>query len=324
MRLIISIAIFMVLLAAAALPAASQQSPEVKRVGVLLSSPVSSSVYLAALRDGLRERGWIEGRNVAFEPRYNEGKPERLAELALELARLPLDAIVTAGVPPTRAVKQATQTIPIVAAAATDPAATGLVTPGGNVAAFDVLPPDAAAQQVALLRELVPALRRVALVWNGSNPASQLNARRVQKAAQVLALDVIPVEVAGPAQLDMSLANLQRQGAEAIFLVATPEFLAGQEGKRIGQLITATGLPSLCQEADYADRGCLIAYGANLAQVFHQSASYVDRILKGAHPGDLPIGMPTRFELAVNISTATAIGLTIPDPLLGRTDRRVE
>jgi putative ABC transport system substrate-binding protein len=285
----------------------------------MLSRP---SVYEAALRDGLRERGWIEGRNVAFEPRYYEGKPERLAELALELARLPLDVIVTSAVPPTRAVMQATQTIPIVSAAATDPAGTGLVTPGGNVAAFDVLPPDAGAQQVALLHEVVPALRRVALVWNGSNPASQLNARRVREAAQVLALDVIAVEVAGPAQLDMSLANLRRQGAEAIFLVAAPEFL--RQGKRIGQLMTATGLPSLCQEADYADFGCLISYGANLTHMFRQSASYVDRILKGARPGDLPIGMPTRFELAVNVSTAAAIGLTIPHPVLGRADRRVE
>jgi putative ABC transport system substrate-binding protein len=322
MRPIISIAIFTVLLAAAALPAASQQSPEVKRVGVMLSSPVSSSVYLAALRDGLRERGWIEGRNVAFEPRYHEGKPERLAELALELARLPLDAIVTAGVPPTRAVKQATQTIPIVAAAATDPVATGLVTPGGNVAAFDVLPPDAAAQQLALLREVVPALRRVVLVWSRSNPASQLNARRVQEAAQVLALEVIPVEVAAPAQLDMHLADLRRLGAQAIFLVTTTEFLG--QGKRIGQLMTATGLPSLCQESDYADVGCLIAYGPNVAHMYRQSASYVDRILKGARPGDLPIGTPTRFELAVNVGTATAIGLTIPDAVLARTDRRVE
>ena len=217
---------------------------------------------------------------------------------------------------------QATQTIPIVSAAATDPAGTGLVTPGGNVAAFDVLPPDAGAQQVALLHEVVPALRRVALVWNGSNPASQLNARRVREAAQVLALDVIPVEVAGPAQLDMSLANLRRQGAEAIFLVATPEFL--RQGKRIGQLMTATGLPSLCQEADYADVGCLIAYGANLAHMYRQSASYVDRILKGTRPNDLPIGTPARFELAVNLGTAAAIGFTIPDPVFARADRKVQ
>jgi ABC-type uncharacterized transport system substrate-binding protein len=163
--------------------------PAVSRVRASRSD-VRSPVLLAPLRDGLAERGWIEGRNVAFEPRFHEGKPERFAEFAMELARLPLDVIVTGAVPPTRAVKQATQTIPIVVAAATDPAGTGLVTPGGNVAAFDVLPPDAAAQQLALLREVVPALRRVVLVWSGSNPASQLNARRVQEAAQVLALEV--------------------------------------------------------------------------------------------------------------------------------------
>jgi putative ABC transport system substrate-binding protein len=314
----ISIAFCIVLLSVAALPVASQQSPGLKRVGVMFRSPV----LLAALRDGLAERGWIEGRNVAFEPRFHEGKPERFAEFAMELARLPLDVIVTGAVPPTRAVKQATQTIPIVVAAATDPAGTGLVTPGGNVAAFDVLPPDAAAQQLALLREVVPALRRVVLVWSRSNPASQLNARRVQEAAQVLALEVIPVEVAAPAQLDMHLADLRRLGAQAIFLVTTTEFLG--QGKRIGQLMTATGLPSLCQESDYADVGCLIAYGPNVAHMYRQSASYVDRILKGARPGDLPIGTPTRFELAVNVGTATAIGLTIPDAVLARTDRRVE
>jgi len=318
MRLMISIAYCGALLAAVVLPAASQQSPQVKRVGVMVRSP---DIW-HPLRDGLRERGWIEGRNVTFEPRYDEGKPERFAEFALELARLPLDVIVTSAVPRTLAVKQATQTIPIVVAAATDPAGTGLVTPGGNVAAFDVMPPDAVTRQVALLREVVPALRRMALVWNGSNPASQLNAQRVREAAQVLALEVVPVEVAGPAQLDMPLADLRRLDAQAIFLVATPEFLG--QGKRIGQLMTATGLPSLCQEADFADVGCLIAYGANLTHMFGQSASYVDQILKGARPGDLPIGTPARFELAVNLATATAIGFTIPDPVLGRTDRRVE
>ena len=318
MSLKISIAFCMVLLSAAALPATSQQSPDIKRVGVMFRSPI----LLAPLRDGLGERGWIEGRNVALEPRYHEGKPERFAELAMELARLPLDVIVTGAVPPTRAVKQATQTIPIVVAAATDPAGTGLVTPGGNVAAFDVLPPDAAAQQLALLREVVPALRRVALVWSGSNPASQLNAQRVQQAAQVLALEVIPVEVAAPAQLDMHLTDLRRLGAQAIFLVTTTEFIG--QGKRLGQLMIATGLPSLCQESDYADVGCLISYGPNVAHMYRQSASYVDRILKGARPGDLPIGRPTRFELAVNVGTATAIGLTIPDTVLARTDRRVE
>ncbi len=322
MRPMMPIAFCAVALITVASPAASQLAPHAKRVGLLLSSPTTSGPYLAAVRDGLRELGWIEGRNIAFEPRYHEGKPQRMGEVATELVRLPVDVIVTGGVPPTRAIKQVTQTIPIVVAAATDPAGTGLVTPGGNVAAFDVLPPEAAAKQLAVLRESVPALRRMALVWNGSNPASQLNSRRVREAAQAPALELIPVEVPGPAQLDTALADLRRLGAQAIFLVADPQFFA--QRKRIGELTTASGLPTLCQESDYADAGCLMAYGANVVQMFRQSASYVDQILKGGRPADLPIGPPTRFELVINVGTAKAIGLTIPESVLVRADRRIE
>ena len=162
-------------------------------------------------------------------------------------------------------------------ASATDPAGTGLVTPGGNVAAFDALPADAATKQLEVLRELLPALSRVAIVWNGSNPASHLNARRARDAASP-ALEVIPIEVPGPAQLEARLADLRRLGAQAIFLVADPQFF-GQR-KRTGELTTATGLPTLCQEIDYAEAGCLCAYGASIVDMFRQSASYVDRILK--------------------------------------------
>jgi putative tryptophan/tyrosine transport system substrate-binding protein len=169
------------LLTAVASPSESQQAPEPKRVGLVLSTPTGAAPFVAALRDGLRALGWIEGQNIALDLRYHEGNPQRIGDLATELVRLPVDVIVTSGVPPSRAVKQVTQTVPIVVAAATDPAGTGLVTPGGNVAAFDVLPPEAATRQLAVLRELLPALSRVALVWNGSNPASHLNARRVRR-----------------------------------------------------------------------------------------------------------------------------------------------
>lgn len=322
MRSMMPIAFCAVALITVASPAASQLAPHVKRVGVVLSSPTGGAPYLSALRDGLRELGWVEGRNIALEPRYFEAKPQRIGEVATELVRLPVDVIVTGGVPPTRAIKQVTQTVPIVVAAATDPAGTGLVTPGGNVAAFDVLPPDAAAKQLALLRESLPALRRMALVWNGSNPASHLNSRRVREAAQAHALELVLVEVPGPAQLETPLADLRRLGAQAIFLVADPQFIV--QRKRIGELTTASGLPTLCQESDYADGGCLMAYGANVVDMFRQSASYVDRILKGARPADLPIGPPTRFELVINVGTAKAIGLTIPESVLVRADRRIE
>jgi putative ABC transport system substrate-binding protein len=323
MRRLFPIASWAFALIAVVSPAESQQTSQPKRVGLVLTSSTTSAPFLSAIRDGLRELGWVEGRDIVLEPRYHEGKPQRIGEVATELVRLPVDVIVTSGVPPTRAVKQVTQTIPIVVAAATDPVGTGLVTSGGNVAAFDVLPPDAAAKQLVVLRESVAGLKRVALVWNGSNPASQLNSRRAREAVEAAGLEVIPVEVPGPAELDTPLvAELPRRGSQAIFLVADPQFF-GQR-KRIGELTRASGLPTICQEVDYADTGCLIAYGANIIHMFRQSASYVDRILKGARPADLPIGPPTRFELVINLGTAKAIGLTIPQSVLVRADRRIE
>lgn len=229
---------------------------------------------------------------------------------------MPVDVLVTAAVPPTVVLKKATQTIPIVVASATDPAGTGLVTPGGNVAAFDILPPNAASRQLAILREVVPGLSRMALVWNGANPAGQLNARRAREAAQAARIQVIPAEVQDPSQLDAALANLQAKGAQAIFLVSDPRF----DRKQVGALLTATGLPAICQERNWADGGCVVTYGADAVSMFRQAASYVDRVLKGTRPADLPVGPPPRFELVINASSAKTIGLTIPPSLLKRAD----
>jgi putative ABC transport system substrate-binding protein len=322
MRRVVRIILAVTLLVTVASSAAAQQVSQPKRVGLVLSTPASGAPYLSAVRDGLRELGWIDGQNLVLEPRYYEGKLDRIAEITAELVGLRVDVIVTGGVPPTRAIKQATATTPIVVAAATDPAGTGLVTPGGNVAAFDVLPPNSAVKQLTLLREVVPRLSRVALVWNGSNPASQLNSRRVREAAQATGIDIVPVEVSGPAQVEAALVNLRGQGAQAIFLVADPQFFS--QRKRIGELTTASGLPTICQEGDFADAGSLMAYGANVVHMFRQSASYVDRILKGARPADLPIGPPTRFELLINVAAAKTIGLTIPQSVLSRADRLID
>lgn len=320
---LVSIAFCGVALIAVASPLGAQQAPQLRRVGLVLNSPTSSAPFRAALLDGLRELGWVDGRDISLEVRYHEGKPQRIGELATELVRLPVDVIVTGGVPPTRAVMQVTQTIPIIVAVATDPVGSGLVTLGGNVAAFEGRPPDAAAKQLAVLREAVPGLTRVALVWNGSNPASQVNFTRAREAAQALGLEVMPVEVRGPGELDTPLvAELPRRGVQAIFLVADPQFFS--QRKRIGEVLRVSGLPAICQEGDYADTGCLIAYGPNIIDMFRQSASYVDRILKGARPADLPIGTPTRYELVINLGTATAIGVTIPQSVLVRADRRIE
>jgi len=317
------IALYTFALLIAASPVEAQQSAQPKRLGFAsIGAPATSGPFVAELREGLREHGWIDGQNIVIEPRYAEGKLERFAQNAAELVQLPVDVLVTGGVPPTLALKKATQTIPIVVAAATDPAGTGLVTPGGNVAAFDVLPADAPAKQLEVLREIVTGLSRVALVWNDSNPASQLNARRAREAAQRAGLRVIPIDVQDPGQLDIALSSLRDKGAQAIFVVADPRFTA--QRKRIGELTTATGLPSICQERDYADAGCMSAYGANLRSMFRQAASYVDRILKGSRPADLPIGPPTRFELAIHAGSARAMGFTIPPAVLKRADAVIQ
>lgn len=323
MKLIATIALLTFLLLTSMSRVEGQHPPGPKRVGVVFTgTPAGGAAFVAELREGLRERGWVEGQNLVIEPRYAEGKVERLGEIATELVLLPVDVIVTGGVPPTLAVKKATQTIPIVVAAATDPAGTGLVTPGGNVAAFDVIPADAPGRQVEVLREAVPGLNRIALVWNRSNPASQLNARRVREAAESTGLRVVPIEVEGSGQLEAAFAGLRDKDAQATFLVADPGFTAYRA--RIGQISTASGLPTICQERDYADAGCAIAYGANLRSMFRQSASYVDRILKGTRPSELPIGPPTRFELVIHAGSAKTMGHTIPPAVLQRADAVIE
>jgi putative ABC transport system substrate-binding protein len=295
----------------------AQQTAQLKRIGfVALGLPGTAAQSVAELLAGLREQGWIEGKNVVIESRYAEGDLDRLPEIAAELIGLPVDVLVTAGVQPTLVLKKATQTIPIVVAAATDPVGTGLVTTDGNVAAFDILPADAASRQLDVLREVVPGLSRMALVWNGSNPAGQLNARRAREAAQVAGLRVIPIEVQAPGQLEAALAGVREKDAQAIFLVSDPRF----NRKQVGGLITATGLPAICQELEWADGGCVVTYGAAARGFFRLAASYVDRVLKGTRPADLPIGPPPRFELVINARSAKAIGLTIPPSVLNRAD----
>ena len=299
----------------------AQDRTQLKRVGVIASDRVRNATT-EALRDGLREHGWIEGENIALEIRYYEGRIERIPEIAADLTRLRTDVFVVSGLPATLALKQAVPVTPIVVASVTDPVATGVVSPAGNVAAFNVLPSDSAAAQLAILRDLNPTLRRVALLWNQSNPAAVLNAQRVREAAAVINLQIIPIGVTGPSQVEAALASVRGRGGEAIFVVPDPQFYGARN--LIGQVTTATTLPTIAQETDFADFGVLIAYGANVVDMWRQSASYADRILKGARPADLPVGTPARFELVINVRAARSIGLTIPQSLLMRADRLVD
>jgi ABC-type uncharacterized transport system substrate-binding protein len=292
-----------------------RQATQPKRIGLVwLDFPATRSQQVAVFREGLRERGWIEGKNLVIETRYAEGNLNRFAEFAAELVRLPVDALVTASVPATLVLKKATQTIPILFSA-TDPAGTGLLQPGGNVAAYgDPLPPNAAGKQIGVLREVVPGLSRLALVWNGLNPAGQLNARRASEAAQAAGLQVIPIEVQGPSQLDMAITGLRDKGVQAIFLISDPNF----NRRQVGALITATGLPTICQELDWADSGCVITYGADGRRIARQGASYVDQVLRGTRPADLPMGPTPDFELVINAGSAKTMGFTIPPAILRR------
>jgi putative ABC transport system substrate-binding protein len=288
----------------------AQQTARLKRIGLVTLNEMNPT-NVAEFREGLREHDWIDGKNMILEARDSGGNLERFADIAAELVRLPVDVLVSNSVPATLVLKKATQTIPIVAVAATDPAGTGLVTPGGNVAAAGtLLPADAVGRQFDVLRDVVPALRRVGLVWNGSNPAGHLMAQRGRDAAQAAGIAVIPIEVQEPGA---ALVSLRAKGAQAIFLVSDPRF----NRKRVGELLMATGLPHICQELNWAE-SCVVTYGADVTSLWRRSASYVDRIFKGARPADLPIGAAPPFELVINARLAKGMGLTIPPSVLKR------
>ncbi|HET7731597.1 MAG TPA: ABC transporter substrate-binding protein [Usitatibacter sp.] len=310
-------ATFILLLSACA--ALAPEAPP-KRVGVLLLGTAESAApFLASLRQGLREQGYVEGRNLVLEPRYAEGKIDRLGPLAEELVRQPVDAIVGAGNPVIMAAKRATSSIPIVVPATAAPVEVGLVASGANVGAFDVAPATLVRQHVALLREIVPGLRKLAVAWNGSNPAAAALAGRVKSAAGAAGVEVLAIAVSTPAALETPLRQARSQGAQAILVVADPQFF--QQRRKIAEWTNASGLPALCQEIEYGEAGCLVANGVNARAMFGQAASYVGEVLRGKPIADLPVGVPARFELVVNAGSAKAGGHVIPDSVRARADR---
>ena len=269
----------------------------------------------------MQELGWIEGQNLSIEARFAQGKVERLSDLASELVALPVDVLVTGGTQPALALKNATRSVPIVVAVAGDPAGSGLVSPGGNVAAFDIFPSDAAAKQLAVLQEVLPGLTRLAVLWISGNPAAEALARRAVETATMRGLQVTPIEVRDTGELYVGFADARDKRAQAIFVVADPRLFT--QRKKIGELTAATGMPTFCQERDFGDAGCVIAYGANVRRMYRQAASYVAQIFKGAKPGDLQIGQG-RFELVIHLGAAKALGLTIPESVLKRADSIIE
>jgi len=305
----------------------AQQAAKIARIGFL--SPGSASdprMRLEAFRQGLRDLGYVEGQNIAIESRWAEGKYDRLPGLAADLVRLKVDVIVTYAPPAIQAAKQASGTIPIVMAGIGDPVATGFVAslarPGGNITGLSTMSPELIGKQLEILREVVPKVSRVALLGNPANAGNALQVQHAQDTARVLGVRLQPLEARGHSEIDSALAAMTKLGVGAVVVLVDALFL--EQRTRIAELAAKRRLPSLFMLVDFVEAGGLMSYAASDADTFRRVASFVDKILKGAKPADLPVEQPTNFELVINLKTAKALGLTIPQSLLLRADRVIQ
>src|SRR5215831_17382619 len=320
---------FIALLGGAAtwpLAARAQQAGKQPTIGFLGSTtPLVESQRVAAFVQRLRQLGWIEGHNLAIEYRWAEGRNERFAEIAPEFVRLKVDLIVASTTPAVIAAKQATAVIPIVFASVGDPVGTGLVAslarPAGNLTGLSNLLPDIATKRLELLREVVPNLRRLAIIANVDNPATVLTMREVQVTAPTLGLDVTRLEIHRGEDIAPSFESLKGR-ADALFVAPDP--LVNTNRVRINTLALGARLPTMHGLPDYVEAGGLMSYGPNVVDQYRRAADYVDKILRGTKPGDIPVEQPTKFDLVINLTTAKALGLTIPESFLSRADEVIE
>lgn len=297
----------------------AQQAEKVPRIGILeTGSPSSPTPSQEAFRQGLRDLGYVEGKNIRLEPRYAEGRFERLPDLAAELTHLKLDVLVTSGSQPVQALKQATSTIPIVGVVLADPVGIGFAAsfarPGGNITGLAFQNADLSTKRLELLKEAVPGVTRVAVLWDSHNPASASAVRTTEEAAQSLGLQLHLLEVQGPHNFDSAFATAHRERAQALLQVGSPLFSTHR--KALLDLVAKSRLPVTCETRAFVVEGCLMAYGPSFADMWRRAATYVDKILQGTKPADLPIEQPMKFELVINLKTAKALGLTIPPTLL--------
>ena len=308
--------------------AKAQQTKKVPRIGFLSSSsPSSARETIGAFRQGLRDLGYIEGQNIAIEQRYAEGVTERLPNLATELVRLKVDVILTPGTADTLATKNATTTIPIVMSNVDDPVAFGLIDslarPGGNITGLSSgAGPGLYGKRLELLKESFPRVSRVAVLWNPDDPGSVINVRGMEAPARSLSLKLQSVEMRDPNDLQQAFSAMKRERAEA--LVTILGGLVGSQRSRIVDLAAKSRLATMCVESQWVGAGGLMSYGPSYSELFRRAATYVDKILKGAKPADLPVEQPTKFEFVINLKTAKKIGLTIPPNVLVRADKVIK
>ena len=311
---------------AAPLVAAAQLAGKVYRIGFLWDSPAVFAEAIEAFRQGLRELGYVEGQNLIIEYRWAEGKPERMRELAEELVRLKVDVIMAPSSVYTAAAKRATSTIPVIFMSHADPLGTGhvksLARPGGNATGLTIMMTETNVKGLELFKEAVPRLSRVAVVWDPATPSHQPGLKAVEDAGPLLGLRIQSVPVRSASEYESAFSNMVRDRADGVLVLSTPMFIAG--AKRLAELAVTHKLPSLFGPKDHVAAGGLMSYSPHRADLYRRGAVFVDKILKGASPAELPVERATRFELVINLRTAKAHGLTIPPAVLARADEVIE
>ena len=312
------------LLFALCFPASAQQPKKVPRIGYLIVAfPSTSPPRTEAFRQGLRELGYVEGKNIVIEYRYAEGKADRLAGLAAELVRLKVDVIVTGGGTATRPAKEATSTIPIVMAQDSDPVGNGFVAslahPGSNITGLATLTPEISGKRLELLKETIPRLSRLAVLGTATEPGNALSLRETELAAGAFGVQIQYLEVRDPKDIGAAFQAASKGRADAVLVL--PSAVLNSRRTQIVDLAVKSRLPAIYFTAEWVEDGGLMTYGPSFTEMGRRAAVYVDKILKGANPADLPVEQPTKFELVINLKTANQIGLTIPPSVLARADK---
>lgn len=306
---------------------AQAQPAKIPHIGFQLDAPVSTAVArIEAFRQGLREAGYIEGKNIIIEWRSTEGKRERSSEIAAEFARLKVDIIVSGGPAATRSLKEATSTIPIVMGQDTDPVGSGfifsLARPGGNITGLAALAPEMAGKQLEIMKEIMPKLSRVAIIGNSNVPGDAVALRQTVLAAGAYQIYLSYLDLQEPKDIESTIRTAAKGRADALMVLGNPTLNAHR--KQIVDLAVEHRMPATYARPEYIDAGGLMYYGTSYNDLFRRAAGYVDRILKGAKPADLPVEQPTKFELVVNLKAARQIGFTIPNKVLARADRVIK
>lgn len=326
-RTIIKFGAMVAALLVAAFPVVAQQGAKTPRVGILFYGfPPASEPAPRAFVDGLRGLGWVEGQNVLLEWRYAEGRTDRYPALAADLITLKVDALVAMSTPAALAAKQATTTIPTIAVAVSDPVGSGLVAslakPGGNITGLSLLAPELSAKRLDLFKQAMPKLTRAAVLWNTANAGMVLRFRETEAASRALGVAIDSVGVRGPGDFEDAFATISKHRPDALLVLADTVTIAHR--RRTIEFAAANRLPAIYEVRDFTDDGGLMSYGISMPEHFRRAAIFVDKVLRGLKPADLPVEQPSKFELVINMKTAKTLGLTIAPAVLLRADHIIE